>query len=76
MNRALVRDLKQLFLLNITSRTTVRRRLTNLIEKGIVVRRKHKSDLRSALLTLSSPGLKLMSKYGGALTSITALILH
>ena len=67
--------LKQLFLLNITSRTTVRRRLTKLIEQGIVVRRKHKSDQRSALLTISSSGLKVLGKYGGTLTAITSAIL-
>ena len=33
--------LKQLFLLNISSRTTVRRKLARLIEQGIVFRRKH-----------------------------------
>ena len=66
--------LKQLFLLNITSRTTVRRRLTRLIEQGIVMRRKHKSDQRSTLLTLSSSSTKLLGKYGGALTAFSASI--
>ena len=67
--------LKQLFLLNIGSRTTVRRRLTKLIEEGVIVRRKHKSDQRSALLSISSSGQKVLGKYGGALTSITSMIL-
>lgn len=68
--------LKQLFLLNISSRTTVRRRLARLIEEGVVMRRKHKSDQRSALLTVSTSSLKLLGKYGGALTAISSSILH
>ena len=36
--------LKQLFLLNFGSRTTVRRKLAKLIEQGIVFRRKHADD--------------------------------
>ena len=65
--------LKQLFLLNISSRTTVRRRLARLIEQGIVMRRKKPKDNRSTLLTVSSSSLKLLGKYGGTLTSISAL---
>src|SRR5687768_10673838 len=63
--------LKQLFLMNISSRTSVRRRLARLIEQGIVTRRKHAKDQRSALLTISSPSLKLLTKYGGALALIS-----
>lgn len=65
--------LKQLFLLNIGSRTTVRRKLARLIEEGIVTRRKHASDNRAAVLTISSSSLKLIGKYCGALQSICAL---
>jgi DNA-binding MarR family transcriptional regulator len=65
--------LKQLFLLNIGSRTTVRRKLARLIEKGIVTRRKHAQDNRAAVLTISSSSLKLLGKYCGALESICAL---
>ena len=65
--------LKQLFLLNISSRTTVRRKLARLIEQGIVTRRKHAYDNRAAVLTISSSSLKLLGKYCGALTSISAL---
>jgi DNA-binding MarR family transcriptional regulator len=65
--------LKQLFLLNISSRTTVRRKLAMLIEQGIVMRRKHANDHRSRLLTISASSVKLLGKYGGALTSISAL---
>lgn len=66
--------LKQLFLLNISSRTTVRRRLARLIEQGIVMRRKKPKDNRSTILTVSSSSLKLLGKYGSALTNISGLI--
>jgi DNA-binding MarR family transcriptional regulator len=64
--------LKQLFLLNITSRTTVRRKLTRLIEQGIVIRRKHANDHRASLLIISPSTVKLLSKYCGTVTSISA----
>ncbi len=65
--------LKQLFLLNISSRTTVRRKLARLIEQGIVFRRKHVNDRRASLLNISPSSIKLLGKYGGTLTSISAL---
>jgi len=65
--------LKQLFLLNIRSRTTVRRKLAKLIEQGIVIRRKHANDHRSSLLVISPSSVKLLGKYGATLTSISAL---
>jgi DNA-binding MarR family transcriptional regulator len=65
--------LKQLFLLNIRSRTTVRRKLRRLIDQGIVMRRKHTNDHRASLLTISASSVKLLAKYGGTLTSISAL---
>jgi DNA-binding MarR family transcriptional regulator len=63
--------LKQLFLRNICSRTTARRKLTTLIEQGIVIRRKQANDHRASLLTISPSGVKLLSKYGGTITSIS-----
>ena len=65
--------LKQLFLLNISSRTTVRRKLARLVEQGIVTRRKHANDHRAAVLTISSSNIKLLGKYCGALQSICSL---
>jgi DNA-binding MarR family transcriptional regulator len=62
--------LKQLFLLNICSRTTVRRKLAMLIEQGVVSRRKHARDHRTSLLMISPASVKLLSRYGGTLTSI------
>src|SRR5450631_3774985 len=64
--------LKQLFLLNICSRSTVRRKLARLIDQEIVIRRKHAKDLRASLLMISPSSVKLLSKYGGTLTSISA----
>ena len=66
--------LKQLYLLKITSRSTVRRRLARLIEQGIVTRRKQTNDQRAVVLTISPTSLKLLGKYGGALTTISAAI--
>jgi DNA-binding MarR family transcriptional regulator len=65
--------LKQLFLLNIRSRTTVRRKLARLIEQGIVVRRKQANDLRASLLIISPTSVKVLGKYCGTLTSISVL---
>ena len=64
--------LKQLLLLNIRSRTTLRRKLARLIEQGIVMRRKHANDHRASLLSISASSIKLLGKYGGTLTSISA----
>ena len=65
--------LKQLSLLNISSRTTVRRKLATLIDKGIILRRKNANDHRASLLIISPASLKLLGKYGETLTSIAAL---
>jgi DNA-binding MarR family transcriptional regulator len=65
--------LKQLFLLNIRSRTTVRRKLAKLVEQGFVMRRKHVDDHRASLLVISPASLKLLARYGGTLTSISTL---
>ena len=65
--------LKQLFLLNLSSRTTVRRKLATLIERGIVMRRKQANDHRASLFTISPSIVKVLGKYGGTLTSISAL---
>src|ERR1700719_746269 len=57
--------LKQLFLLNISSRTTVRRKLARLIEQGMIIRRTHAIDHRASLLRISPSTIRLLSKYGG-----------
>jgi hypothetical protein len=63
--------LKRLLLLNISSRTTLRCKLAKLIEQGIVIQRKHANDHRARLLMISPSTVKLLSKYGGTLTSIS-----
>ena len=64
--------LKQLFLLKLSSRTTVRRKLARLIEQGIVMRRKHANDHRTSLLTISASTVRLLGKYCGTVTTISA----
>jgi len=66
--------LKQVLLLNISSRTTVRRRLLRLIDQGIVRRRANANDRRASILTISPANLKLLGKYGGVLTATCASI--
>jgi DNA-binding MarR family transcriptional regulator len=66
--------LKQVLLLNLSSRTTVRRRLASLLDQGIIKRRKDANDQRSSILTISSSTLKLFGKYGGTLTAICGAI--
>lgn len=61
---------KQLFLLKIGSITTVRRRLTGLVDKGIIHRRTNKRDLRSDVLTISPGTLRIMDRYGAVLAGI------
>jgi hypothetical protein len=63
--------LKQLFLLNICSRTTVRRKLAKLIEQGMVIRRKHANDHRASVLMISPSSVKLLGKYSGTLMTIS-----
>ncbi len=64
---------KQLFLLEIGSVTTVRRRLARLTEQGVVRRRINPEDRRSEILTISASNLKLLGKYGRVLTAFAAL---
>jgi DNA-binding MarR family transcriptional regulator len=65
-------SLKQLFLCNICSRTTVRRKLASLIDQGVVIRRKDENDNRASLLTISPSSIKLLAKYGAAITAISS----
>lgn len=64
---------KQLFLMKLSSATTVRRRLVRLTERGIVRRRTNPADRRSDILTVAPSSLKLLGKYVGLLASISAL---
>ncbi len=64
---------KQLFLMKISSSTTVRRRLAKLTESGIVRRRTNTKDRRSEFLTIAPSSLKVLGKYLAVLTSLAAL---
>jgi DNA-binding MarR family transcriptional regulator len=64
--------LKQLLLLKLSSRTTVRRKLARLIEHGVVKTRKNARDGRSSLLTVSPGSQKIFGKYGSALAATFA----
>ncbi len=68
--------LKQLSLLQLGSVTTVRRRLSRLIEKGMVARRANAKDHRSEILTLTAASLKTLERYGSMLLSIAEPIRH
>jgi hypothetical protein len=63
--------LKQLLLLNICSRATIRRKLVTLTEQGIVIRRTQAKDHRASLLMISPTTVKLLGKYGGTIASIS-----
>jgi DNA-binding MarR family transcriptional regulator len=60
---------KQLFLLDLGSPTTVRRRLARLVEQGVVTRRTSARDRRSDELAIGSSSVKLLGKYGKLLAS-------
>ena len=62
---------KQLFLLNLSSVTTVRRRLVMLTKQGIIKRRTNPNDRRSTTLSISSSSLKLLGKYQSVLASLS-----
>ena len=65
--------LKQLFLANLGSLSSVRRRLKKLEEQGMVRRRANAGDRRSAFLVMTSSSLKMLGKYGKLLTRISVL---
>lgn len=62
---------KRLFLLNIGSRTTVRRHLARLIEAGAVTRQTRKDDHRAAVLTISSSSHERLFDYGLKLAELS-----
>jgi DNA-binding MarR family transcriptional regulator len=65
--------LKHLYLLNVCSRATMRRKLSQMIVKGIVIKTPHPRDKRASLLRVAPGTLKLLGKYGGMMTSVSAL---
>lgn len=62
--------LKRLYLLEICSRGTMRRKLAALIAKGIIIRRAHPADKRASLLIIAPVTIKLFGRYGGMMASI------
>ncbi len=61
---------KQLFLRNVGSVSTVRRRLAQLTHQGIVARRTNALDRRSDLLTVSSATLRQLERYSTMLSGL------
>jgi DNA-binding MarR family transcriptional regulator len=61
---------KQLFLLELGSATTVRRRLVKLIGQGLVRTRPNRRDRRSAVLTLAPSAHGLLTRYGRLFASL------
>lgn len=64
--------LKRLYLLDLCSQGTMRRKLATLISQGIVIRRTHATDRRASLLVISPGAVKLLGKYCGGLSTISA----
>jgi hypothetical protein len=62
--------LKQLSLCSIASLSTIRRKLSLLVERDIVFRRRHVTDNRTTHLLIAPPALKMLTKYSGAISSI------
>ena len=50
----------------------MRRKLGALVRQGIVVRCAHPTDKRASLLVISPTTIKLLNKFGGLLTSVSA----
>jgi DNA-binding MarR family transcriptional regulator len=64
--------LKRLYLRDICSPGTMRRRLARLVANGIVTRERHPSDGRASLLLIPAATLKVFSKYIGVVTMTSA----
>jgi hypothetical protein len=65
--------LKQLLLLNICSRTTMRRKLSELIEQQVILRHTNSHDRRVSVLGVSSTHLRQLTRYGQTLKSIARI---
>ena len=61
--------LKQLFLLDIGSVATIRRRMRRLRHLGAVLQKRSEADRRAVKITLSPKLLKIFARYGELLTS-------
>ena len=65
--------LKQLFLQDICSKATVRRRLAKLIEGGVVIRNSLEEDRRVSILLISPGTLKLFRKFTGVISDVAEM---
>ena len=65
--------LKRLYLVGISSRATICRRLGRLEEQGVVIRETKENDRRSSSLTISSASHKAIVKYVRSFISISSL---
>jgi hypothetical protein len=64
--------LKRLFLLNISSPSTVRRKLGQLVKEGTIIRQKTEKDQRSSVLSVAAPAVRAFGKYGGSVAAVAA----
>jgi|SRR5579859_2631861 len=62
--------LKQLLLLNICSRNTLRRKLAQLIEQQVVHKHKNSHDRRATVLGISPGCLRQLTRYGQMIRTI------
>lgn len=63
--------LKQLLMLGICARTTLRRKLNALIARGVLVRTPHESDGRAVVLSISkSASQRLIRYHSGMVTAL------
>ena len=62
--------LKQLALLNICSRTTMRRKLSELVEQQIILRQRNSHDRRASTLVVSPGTLRELKRYWEMLGTI------
>ena len=63
--------LKQLYATNICSPATIRRRLAELVHKGVVLRRPVMTDRRAAVLLISPATYKLFRRFAALLTAVS-----
>ncbi len=63
---------KQLFLMELGSVTTVRRKLARLVEQGVVTRRTSTKDRRSDVLAIGPSSLRLLGRYGKFIAGVGA----
>jgi hypothetical protein len=62
--------LKQLSLCSIGSLSTIRRRLSLLVDRDVVFRQGHATDNRTTHLMIAPSALKMLTKYSSAISSI------